>query len=86
MNKYSVKVTRKDGEEFGHKEIETLSKAVCYNGVYIFENAMVYESDKEEAAMRVYAKAKRNLDLRRYMVSLELPKDGERKPRHLGSC
>ena len=39
----------------------------------------------EDDALYVYAKAKRNFDPEKYMVTLELPKE-ERKPRHLGSC
>lgn len=56
-------------------------KRVAHGGLIYF----VYATNQEDIAISVYAKAKRNLDPNKYMVTLELPKE-ERKPRHLGSC
>lgn len=76
MNKYRVRITRRDGEEFSHSEIDVFSQT--YKGVYFLGAAMIYETAKEDLALSVYAKAKRNLDLSKYSVTLELPGKGER--------
>lgn len=96
MNKYRVCIRRKNGGPFiinaikGALKHPKSSRWLCVGRKELYEEGLVvelrYTTEQEDVAMEVYTEAKRNLDLRRYTVSLELPKDGERKPRHLGGC
>ena len=96
MNKYKVRISRKDGGMFDVNEIKGAmkhpksSRWVCSGLKGLAKDGVVaseldYVTAQEDVAIVVYAHAKRNLDLRIYMVSLEMPKE-ERKPQHLGSC
>lgn len=95
MNKYKVRIFRKDGCLFNVRDIKGAlkhhkSRRWVYTGIKgLYKQGFVAELDyvtgQEDMAMEVYEKAKRNLDARSYSVTLELPKE-ERKPRHLGSC
>lgn len=80
MNKYRVKITRKDNEEFSHKESEDLVSLLIERGMrhYFLDSAMYIKSE-HDLAMETYACAKRNLDPKKYMVTLELPGKEEMK-------
>lgn len=104
-NKYKVHIRKKNGclinvnEINGARKHPASSRWHCsgvkgFDGDGVVASEFYYETGDEDMAMEVYARAKRNLDARRYSVGLELPKGGEerrtgcsgRKPIHLGSC
>lgn len=95
MDGFKVVVTPRNGKHVTLRDMleevsltdEEKSRGDCeveYNetdkSVYRFR----YVSIREDLAMSVYARAKRNADLKRCSVALELP--DRQKPRHLGSC
>ena len=101
MDKYRVHIRLKNGCLFNVNEVKKSlkkpksSRWYC-SGVRSFDNGcevaecLNYATEQEDLAMEVYARAKRNLDAKRYFVSMYIPQGDvpkeERKAVHLGSC
>lgn len=85
MNNYRVQISRKDGFAVSANSPVARLLRANHKGVSTETEArkLNFVTKREDLAMSIYAKAKRNLDAKHYSVSLELP---ERKPLHLGSC
>ncbi|MCM1168815.1 MAG: hypothetical protein NC324_02650 [Bacteroides sp.] len=87
MNNYRVRITARTETEA--RMIDTIHDTVLSDGergkicletftcIYIGGNSymekVVYSTDNEDVALSIYARAKRNLDMARFMVTLELP-------------
>lgn len=81
MNRYRVRISRKDGNEIGMIECGGIEQMVHYEFVGVRcgrfignrDGGMDYVVSSEDEATYVYGMLKRSLDLRKYLVTLELP-------------
>lgn len=89
MNKYKVHIRLKNGCLLNVNEIKKSLKKPKSSRWYCsglrgldkcgeVAEYLNYMTEQEDLAMEVYSRAKRNLDLSKYMVTLELPGKEER--------